>query len=295
MSESKNHHYVPAFYLNNWGDVESTQKYKRVSSFGYNNGRFIANDQSTKHLCSQMQLYSTEEDVLYNKYIEDRCKPIMNKILNEGIRSLNNYERSDWTKFIISMRIRHPTTVHWINDNIRDIFNRSIIPELKEEMKNSARKYEDFYEFAEEHIPDIKNDLLSNNTIRVSLGKNETWAHEHIHKMHWSIINFNEATRTLLTSDNPLIITPANNIRDKECIIYLPLNPVQGFFATNTYEAKELVNTQVKSNFVKMVNKSILLHGDTTRVIANDLSQEKFIREHFKSTNATQNATQEQI
>jgi hypothetical protein len=49
-------------------------------------------------------------------------------------------------------------------------------------------------------------------------------------KMHWWVVDFSTAGISLITCDQPYMIF--NTIRHPECLIYLPLGPTLGFYAS---------------------------------------------------------------
>jgi hypothetical protein len=50
-----------------------------------------------------------------------------------------------------------------------------------------------------------------------------------IFDMHWCVVKFPGSTRSLLTSDRPMILTKP--LKDEDCILALPVGPRSAFFA----------------------------------------------------------------
>lgn len=293
MSIPKNHHYVPASYLNNWGDENDAKKYKEVHCWGWREDRLIYSPKkSTKSICSEEYLYSRdanspeEEQTIESKFfseLDDQMAKVLPVLISAGVSALDNFQRSVITEFILGTRLRHPILVNQLKTIGEEVLSESL-PLLKEsylkekqdgwpETVDELLKQKDPFFFQNFSI-----DLLPN----VITGKNNDKYHQIIHNMEWATVDVSKSNWSLLTSDKPAMFT--DNLESDKCIICVPLTPSKCFIANysgKVIEAHLKIAEKEPKTLVKMINTSIIRQAPKW-VISNSIVADNFIRKHYK-------------
>jgi hypothetical protein len=115
MNTPKRHHYVPEFYFAPWTNSQDNKMYvyKRVYE-----GKIDIQRIATKTAAYEDNIYNLRdvtkvmqtqlETNFFTPCIDTPASEIMKKIINNGINDLNTKERSIFTRFLMSIRLRTP-------------------------------------------------------------------------------------------------------------------------------------------------------------------------------------------
>lgn len=291
MSIPRKHHYVPAFYLNNWGDDSDNQKNKKVFCWGNQNGKIIHSSKSTSSICSERDLYAKEADkpkdmqaieLEYFKKLDDKFSKILPKLTSEGSIQIDNDQRLEITKFIISLRLRHPQNIQY-SKNITEKFFSEMLREHEPQYKqDKLDEWPDSLEnLMEIKLPNLKNNMAIESLPRCIEGENDDKIHQTIFNMHWVVIDITRSKWTLLTSDKPVIFT--DKLDSNECLICLPLSPYKALIAAHSEKILKDVDFTVGykiDEIVKRLNISIA-NQSPKWIISNTLFSDRFIKKYY--------------
>jgi len=214
-----------------------------------------------------------------NVEIDNPASKVLKIMLQQGVESLTPKMKTDWSRFLLSLRFRE-------EENVIDasgFFNTELHEWLvsKQNYYESMKSPEDpptYLQFCEQHFPGIKN--VGKKALVAWLCGNEDM--KHISKMVWWIENVSGQSYKLLTSNRPCIYT--RGYGDPQCVICLPLSPIKVFFAVNEKNIKLSINRLTKNKLVKLVNESMLIQRNIKFVYALDNLQREFIKMNLPKT-----------
>jgi hypothetical protein len=115
MNEPRDHHFVPCFYLEGWCNSDG-----KLTVYSRPRGRVVTKELTPKYTGFERDLYSytglpsPQAQSLETRFmarIDDAAAPVLKKLLNGGLPKLTGPERSDFTRFVMSLRARHPDAV----------------------------------------------------------------------------------------------------------------------------------------------------------------------------------------
>lgn len=282
MSDPLDHHHVPIFYLSSWcGSDNKLQKFNRV------NTKVVTNRVSPKYTAFEPGLYSLTkvskekkqfiEKNFMNKEVDDKASLVMKFLINNGSDSLTEKQRSDWSRFLMSLRLRNPELISDLREEAT--------AELKRQLNLAPEEYkelaaDDDPETLSEWVEDNDTGLVDNFGMLMLPGLiNNPEIHENITAMNWWTVDFRYSTVNLLTSDRPCLFT--SGIRSENCVIALPLTPTLSFFACRNNSMKNKLMKQGISSLAKRQNESIV--GQAVKyVYSTDKSHFKFIMRQLR-------------
>jgi hypothetical protein len=109
-------HYVPQFLLSRWCDRRG-----KLTVYARRQGRVVTSELSPRSTAFEQGLYSYEGVAVENRdviethfmtpHIDTPAASIVQKIVDGGLTGLTTDERSDFTRFVLSLRARHPDAV----------------------------------------------------------------------------------------------------------------------------------------------------------------------------------------
>ena len=205
--ESKRHHYVPEFYLNQW--AADCGKILTVRNIRNN---IVRKWHAAKFTGFQFNLYSYHEDfdvedrseieTKYFKPLDDAGARIMSKIISK-----TPLERKDailWAQFITSMVMRTPESIA----KIKSKGKHAIITEM-----SSAQN--EYSSLKDKSDPDTPIDwlqidrpgLIENFGLMQipKIGLNE-YAMRNVLSFSWQTVEFNNSSKPILSSDRPCVV-----------------------------------------------------------------------------------------
>lgn len=239
MSFPENHHYNPQFYLRNWSKKDGLVPY-----FTRRNGKVVKSFVSPKKTGFVKGLYSfknvpkEQQEVLETNFftpeVDTKAAPILKKLLENGISSLERKERILWTRFLISARVRVPDVVNQLKaDGIAEIQRQTT-------------------------GDDPENDWIIPENIGLTVLPRLITDPEHtkiIAEMAWWIEDFSGANVSLLTSDRP--IWASTGLKKPRCLVAFPLSPKKLFCASNTQDYFRAMESLSPNEVVRRSNRTI--------------------------------------
>jgi hypothetical protein len=277
-NKPRDHHYIPVFYLKQWCGQN-----KKLIEFAVKHGNFIAKPVGPKGTGFQTDLYAFPElppdmaqhiEDVFLKYADNTASLALEMQLS-GKDIWTNELRSGWSRFLISLIIRHPDVMV----DLRAATTKS----WEETGPSSQARYE---ETREPHQPATFDEYIAAVDplipIKVSLNAiikafdNETLG-THINGMYWSVIDLSKAHHRLLTGDRPLQYLNLNN---PSGFISLPISPTKLFLAANSAQSIINVRKLKPEKVIREINRFVVARARKF-VFAHDASQVSFIKKHI--------------
>ncbi|MGO9772633.1 MAG: DUF4238 domain-containing protein [Roseiarcus sp.] len=256
MTGDQDHHYVPIFFQKAWCDARG-----KLMVYSRKNGRVVASPLAPLSTGYEPNLYSLDKTLpKYKHYIETQfmtpkidtpAATVVKKIREGSFESLTSADRSDFARFLLSLRARHPDAVELAKNKGRDELLKHLArdPEEYTAVKGDAAATT-LVEWTQQKLPQLVENfglwnlpaLIVNDTIA-----KRVWA------MPWGIRDVRGATVDLLLSDRPCLIQ--GSAVEGECLIILPVSPSLLFFACNQSKIIVQMRTAEPTPLVKRVNK----------------------------------------
>lgn len=272
------HHYVPRFYLKSW-----TLNYQ-ITRFRWLNGSLEVRQVGVNRNAGLNHLYALRHAPNDPQFIE---REFMGPLVDEPAANvyhhlckstipLSDFQRSVWTRFLISLRVRMPDVIERLRTESELELRRSLAEQSEE--YNALRGADDptsMLEFLERQQPGLVEDF----GIRMLPDLlNHEPVFKKIYEMYWWTHSFKNSSVELLTSDRPLIVTP--NLYEPSCVIALPLTPRLAFFATHSLEIAKRVTSKPVSQLARALNQDIVRLA-REYIYSQNNNQEKFVRKYF--------------
>ena len=115
MSDPRDHHYLPQFHLSGWCrpsgmlTVYSRPRHDVVISQLSPKGTAYERDLYAYRLVPEGQRQAIEARLM--KPLDDTAAPILRKLLAGGLSNLTGLERAEFTRYVLSLRARHPDAI----------------------------------------------------------------------------------------------------------------------------------------------------------------------------------------
>jgi hypothetical protein len=193
------------------------------------------------------------EDVFY-KAADDDAARALRILFTPPPWNMSVKERSGWSRFIISLMLRHPEAVQKHTKVAVELF-REALPRIegryaKERGPNDPPTYS---EYAAIHGPNPEGrtivGLLQGIVDNEDLGRK-------LNSMRWMVLEERNPMFQLLTSDRPLLVT--NGIGRPYGHIIMPISPFHIFVATNSVKTESNIRTAWKTGaFIPQINNRV--------------------------------------
>jgi len=230
MNEAKDHHYVPRFLLRQWMIDENLHGY----CWDTRNDRLYCKRRGVNAFCYETDLFLLKDhelgrDAIETKFfspIDDRSAIVRDKVINCGINSLSDEERSDFARFLFSLEMRMPKVVGKLKsaaDEWKEALNSD--PAILTAIANlgSAATPVEMWEKQRASLDDHALMLLQKLVDNSNLGPK-------IVNARWNVITLRPNEGTFALSDRPIIKN--NGFEDDDGYWALPLDPTHLFVAT---------------------------------------------------------------
>lgn len=273
------HHYIPEFLQKPW--AENTHD-GMLEVFRLDLDELISNRHPTKSIGHEADLYALSKDVVAGMEKQAVEKQFLQHVDNYGARvrdkllenhKLNHEDRNDWTRFLMSLRLRQPSIVQMLKIDA-DAHLRATLadrPEIYKELAGledpltlEAWSEKNFPGLIENFGLSFFQELIDNPNIGNKILRTKWWT-----------LDFSGVSFDLLLSDNPCIFTAG--IDDPNCILALPIAPKKAFMATNSENTAKLMKLQNPRDLAMRINEESL-NQTQARIYARDKSPERFLR-----------------
>jgi hypothetical protein len=209
MTRPRDNHYVPQFLLSRWCDHRG-----KLTAYARHQGRVVTSELSPRGTAFEPELYSYEgvgaenrhalETNFMTPHIDTPAASIVQKIVNGGLPTLTTDERSDFTRFVLSLRARHPDAVAMARSEGRRNLIASLARDPEEYIAaRSPSSPSALLEWTEQHAPG----LIVNFGMTVLTGViTDDKTGERIFRMPWWTYDVRDARTDLLISDRPCLL-----------------------------------------------------------------------------------------
>ena len=275
------HHYVPQFLLRAWAkkspdgkvedirlDIEGFPSSRRVpKSTGYVDDLFAL----SRPVVAGMEKQAVEK--IFFMQVDNLAARAHQKLVEDGLRSLTIDERSDWVRFLMSLRVRQPDIIQNLKTESRDHLEKTLglQPEEYDEIANSD-DVPTLVEWTEQMFPGLIENFGLSFLHEIS---NNPSVGDKIFKMKWWVWDFTEVPFDLLLADHPCIFT--KGIDDLNLIIALPISPKKAFLATNSEQTATMIRQAAPKHLAMLLNESSLSQA-RTRIYARNTLSKRFIQ-----------------
>jgi hypothetical protein len=187
------------------------------------------------------------------------------------------HERSAWSRFIVSLLIRNPEYVRRVAAEVVGFFDPSN-EEVNEKCRAIKRPEEP--ETYGEHIARTSHPAGRASAITMQKLIDSPLMGERLNRMRWSIVWFEKASLTLLTSDRPIIMT--NGLVRPEDHLALPIGPRAVFVAATTEQTERMLRGWDPRKLMEHVNDRMVSQA-VKYVWGVDDSQLRFVENRLGS------------
>jgi hypothetical protein len=226
VNQPRDHHYVPRFLLSRWCKPNG-----KLTVYARAQGRIVVSDlhpRSTafeRDLCSFQKVPLAKQHVIETEFmsrrIDDPAAPIMQKLVDGNLASLTTDERSDFSRFVLSLRARHPDAVAWAKAEGERTLRAELARDPDEYLTAKApASPPTFVEWVEQNaesvIPNFGVSLVPSVIADNAVGAR-------IFGMPWSTYDARAANTDFVVGDRPCLLQ--GNAVSGDFIIALPISP----------------------------------------------------------------------
>lgn len=275
MNLSRDHHFIPVFYLKQWANTAGKLfEYSRP----YNN-KIVHKRVGPKATGFQRDLYSFNDcppeiaqylESVFLQRADHLASLALAKHLAGDQEPWTSELRSAWSRFTINFLIRHPDPYA----EIKAVTRHGWQPDAQD---YERLRQPDDPATIEEWIQ-LKGDNWGDR-IRIRLmqtAMDNDAAGERFSAMAWNVLDLSGSDFPLLTSDWPLI----RHIDGERMFFALPISPVALFSATNHQVLLENLQKMSPNRLAKRINTEIV-SAARLYVYSADSTQEDFIKKHM--------------
>jgi hypothetical protein len=197
---------------------------------------------------------------------------VLRKLTTTGLAGLTLDDRCDWTRFLMSLRLRQPGIVQQLRTKSSEHLEAALIgsPEEYDTVVDSGDP-PTLLEWTRQNYPGlIENFGMS---IFHELVDNVEVDNKML-RMKWWLWDFTQEKNDLLVADQPCIFP--KGIDELDSVIALPIGPSKAFMATRTDRVANIMRQQRPKNLLTRINESSLDQA-RTRVYACDACPRRFI------------------
>ncbi len=274
------HHYVPQFLLGVWADGRGDG---RFLSFQIDRPGIPVTPRRPRYTGFEEDLWALDrpnvagmkqqavEKILFRQ-IDNNAASVRQKLVDQGLRALTRAERSDWVRFLMSLRIRQPDLIREIVADSADGLRASLESQPDEYEAIAGEGYPPtLVEWANGEFPGlIENSGLSFLHELVAVEK----IGEKFFGLKWWLWDFGDAKHELLLSDNPCIFTGA--LDAPNLIVALPISPTRAFLASRGMRVTANIRGLDSSTLATRLNFSSVLQA-RARVYSRTAGTRRFI------------------
>jgi hypothetical protein len=283
MNIPHDHHFIPAFYLGQWCDSNNDDK---LIEYSIKHGKLIPKPVGRRATGYQRDLYAFPElPPNLAQFIEQEFFDYADRVASDALQMLlsgdnrwTSETRSAWSRFVIGVHLRHPDAIPELRAAATSVWaNDDEIKRQSQRQYELIRKPTDPVTFDERiaEIDPLVAVKVELNTIMKLIDNEKICGH--INNMVWDVIDVSAATRHLLTSDRPVILS---KLKERDGSIMMPISPAKLFVAVNHARWLSYLKGVRPRDIVGPANRQTIERA-RRYVWAQDTSQEGFIRKHM--------------
>lgn len=223
-----------------------------------------------------------------SRRIDDPAAPIAQKIVEGGLLKLTDDEKSDFSRFVLSLRVRHPDAVALAREEgertLRAGLDRDPEEYLAAKAATSPPTFGEWVEKnAEAVIPNFGMSLLPKVIADDAIG-------ERLFRSRWATYDARKANTDFLIGDRPCLLS--GNAVSGDFTIALPLSPKILLLIASHPDRIDIFRSGKQTDVVKRINKLSVTEA-AQRVFASGTHHMPLIAKHLGVTKRS--ATPSQI
>jgi hypothetical protein len=185
-------------------------------------------------------------------HIDTPAALIMQKIADGRFTELTTEERSDFTRFVISLRARHPDAVDLALSESKRQLTTALARDPEEYLAaRDPGSPSTLIEWTEKHAPALFRNV-GVSIVPGVIADDKTG--ERIFRMPWWVHDTRAAGTDLLISDRPCLLE--GNAMEGHFLIALPLSPTMLFFVCNDPQRTRVLRAMNETRLVKAINRA---------------------------------------
>lgn len=201
------------------------------------------------------------------------------ELLEAGeIAGMTKQERSNWSRFLMSMMMRGPYDIELIRKSYADEWQKNV-PEIIEKLQVSDNE---ITRGLADKVPEMlaaDGPLMADWALEMAVGMmDHTGMGGLLNKLIWMVRDVPEGVPELLTSDRPIMASDTMVLHDD--YILMPIGPRKLFLGVTTPETEYRVKQYNIATQVTAVNRFIVGQAQE-QVYGTDDAQLDFVREHM--------------
>jgi hypothetical protein len=273
------HHYVPQFLLRCWATEGQLTAYRWIEAAT----RVVGSRASVVECCQIEDLHAffgvprgereAPERDFFTPRIDTPAAKAHARMLAEGVRGLNEAERTAWARFLVAFGVRTPETLRSLGP---EQYRRATAQSLAAPTENRE---------VEVIVASLLDAEIRANERNVPLQIAMEFADDPskfliVTRMKWWLRRFDE--NQVLLGDRPLLSQPPANwpcgiaIDDERCLIALPIAPNVVFFASADQRARAAMRRESPGKLLHRMN-AITIERAVEYVFAVDNSVAAFV------------------
>lgn len=288
MSEPKNHHFLPQFFLGRWARSDGRVcSWKRLAR-----DRVVMKPVSPQYTAYEPNLYSIDHVPEQEKQIVER--QFFSKVDSAAAIALtfiedmpkngdwNSELRSAWSRFMMAQMMRLPADIAQFKSAIHaDWFKNVVDLQPKYAALREDGDPETLIEFLGANMPDrhsrlafqIITDLMSHSGIGQTLNN-----------LIWAVADMSGSDWEMITSDRPIWATAT--FTEDDAMLLMPVGGSLLFVAAPKPGTIQRLLSRSRSDLIKAVNRLIAQHADKraysssdrlTRFMENNLATKRHV------------------
>jgi hypothetical protein len=280
MSIPRDHHFIPAFFLEQWASADG-----KLIEYSLKHQKLIAKPVGPRATGYQFDLYAFPElPADQSQFIEQKFFDYADRAASEALElvlanapfsSWSVESRSAWSRFIVAIHFRHPDAMPELRSAAQSVW------------EGSGKKSQQAYELIktsedpatyDEYL--AQRDPLAHAKARVNLiikSFDNDILGRHLNNMFWEALDLTRANHKLLMSDRPVLFS---SLKERTGYVSMPLNPTKLFVGVNDRKTLDVFRGTARNQIVRIANRYCVRRARKF-VWANDLSQERFVNKNM--------------
>lgn len=281
MSNPRDHHYIPEFYLDKWANdkgnvcVYSPQNNEVIRAFFRHPGgtgyqRDLYRIEGVPLECAQVY----EADFFTT--IDNDAAIALSVMLRDGVEKLDEGRRHAWIRFIVSLRLRTPEKIEEIRREISDIYNAAI-ESFKLEIAAAGKTIDTIDDLNAIESDYFIRSRVSSLDLVAKLIDSDNFI-DHFENSYWRILSVNQSNIGLLTSDRPVHTYGDNEL--SEAFLCLPISPDSIFVSARSPSVLSKLSGVGQNKLAREANLRVVAQAQRF-VWGNTASHLSFVRKNM--------------
>jgi Protein of unknown function (DUF4238) len=279
MSIPLDHHFIPAFFLSQWTDVN-----EKLVEYTIKHDKLIPKPIGPRgtgfqpHLYSFSELPPDEAQFIEKVFFNFADRVAADALANHITKTPTPWTVdlvSAWSRFVIALHLRHPDAMPGLRVAVKSIWNGSGAAYQAD--YEAIKKPEDpptFDEYLAARDPLAPSKMHVNMIVKAF---DNEYLGKHVNNMMWGVIDVSASRHRFLLSDRPVLMA---DLKELFGIIALPIGPTKLFIATNNDAGMRHLRSLPARELVHKLNTYVV--GRARKFVwAHDQSQTAFIEKHM--------------